>query len=148
MKSTILLYTCIAIVVVAAGGFFILKNQKAKIASTQKEMVSESSQETEKTPPKDSDTAAMVTKIAQITLTVSSPANNSTVRTAKVTVKGKTLAKAEVFANEAEGVADAAGNFSLPVNLDDGDNEIIITAVDSDGNVAETVVTVTYNAEG
>jgi hypothetical protein len=91
------------------------------------------------------DTADMVTEVAQISLTISSPFNGSTVTTSKATVKGKTLPKAEVFANEAEGLADANGNFSLSVSLDDGENSIIVTAVDENGNVAEKEVMVTYD---
>jgi hypothetical protein len=154
MNKKILPVTIAAIILVAAGGFLFIKNQKAEVAN-QKEITNgktpQASESTLTPTPsvklaEKSDASTMVTKIAQITLTVSSPASNSTVTTSKVTVKGKTLPKAEVYANEAEGFADAGGNFSLPVTLDDGGNEIIVTAVDADGNVAETVVSVTYNS--
>ena len=152
MNKKLLSITVVVIVVVALGGFFVLKNQKAEVAG-QQEITTEITPQTDESPiaptaktPERSDTTTMVTKIAQITLTLFSPSNNSTVTTSKVTVKGKTFPGAEVYANEAEGIADANGNFSLSVSLDDGDNEIIVTAVDQDGNVAETVVTVTYNS--
>jgi hypothetical protein len=143
----------ILIAAAAVAGFWIIKNQKTNIAETQKELVG--SEVPTSPTPTDSpqkiaeakqDTTTMVTKIEQITLSVFSPSNKSTVTTSKVLVKGKTLPKAEIYANEAEGIADANGMFSLSVTLDDGDNDIIVTAVDAEGNVAETVVTVTYNA--
>ncbi len=153
MNKNVLLITVVAIIAVAVGGFALVKSQKASQTPGQKEMMTGATPATDESPlvpsgqpAGKSNTTAMLTKIEQITLTVSSPLNNSTVTSSKVTVKGKTLAKAEVYANEAEGVADGSGNFSLSVTLDDGDNEILVTAVDADGNVAETVVAVSYNA--
>lgn len=96
--------------------------------------------------PAPSGTADMVAVISQISLSVTSPSSGTTVASPTVAVIGRTLPKAEIFANEAEGVADTAGNFSLTVKLDDGENSIIITAVDGDGNVAEKEIIVTYNA--
>lgn len=152
MSNKATLIIIVAILAVLAGGMYVIKNQRATIREIPNLGTNETSQTTESpaapsVKPADvkQDATSMVTQISQITLTVSSPVNNSTVTTAKVVVKGKTLPKAEVFVNEAEGVADGNGNFSLSVNLDEGSNDIIVTAVDAEGNVAETVVTVTYN---
>ncbi len=87
-----------------------------------------------------------IKEVAEISLTISSPTSGSKTSMPKATVNGKTAPKAEVFANEAEGVADANGNFSLSVILDDGDNSIIVTAVDESGKVAEKEIIVTYDA--
>jgi bacillopeptidase F len=87
-----------------------------------------------------------VKEVTEITLSITSPQADSTTSSNKTTVKGKTSPKAEVFANEAEGIADANGNFSLTVMLDEGENSIIITAVDADGKVAEKEIFVTYEA--
>ncbi len=85
-----------------------------------------------------------ISSVSEISLTISSPKTGGSVSTSKVAVKGKTSPKAEVFANEAEGISDANGNFSLTVALDEGENSIIVTAVDANGKVAETEVLVTY----
>jgi hypothetical protein len=77
-------------------------------------------------------------------LTITSPVPNSTVTTATVTVSGKTFPNAEVFINEVEVVADAAGSFSSPISLDEGENIISVTANDEAGNVAEQELVVTY----
>jgi hypothetical protein len=135
----------VAVIVLLAlsGGYILIKNQKADISKIPSISLTEIA-----TPsPTISVTQNEEPKITQITLTVASPVNGSTATGSQVTVKGKTLPKAEVYANEAEGFADVNGNFSLLVNLDEGSNEIIVTAVDSEGNVAETVVTVNYNVE-
>ncbi len=85
-----------------------------------------------------------VAEVKEISLSISAPASGTVTGTQKTTVKGKTSPKAEVFANEAEGIADMNGNFSLTVQLDEGENSIIVTAVDADGKVAEKEILVTY----
>ncbi len=85
-----------------------------------------------------------IKEVTEISLTVTSPVGGSSTTSTKTTVSGKTSPKAEVFANEAEGIADSNGNFSLSVALDEGENSIIVTAVDADGKVAEKEILVTY----
>jgi hypothetical protein len=79
-------------------------------------------------------------------LTVTSPADKSTVTNPTLIVKGKTSPKAEVFVNESEGVADADGNFSLSITLDEGDNPVIVMVNDADGNLAEKDMNIIYDA--
>lgn len=81
----------------------------------------------------------------KISLLISSPLNGATVTRSSLTVRGKTAANAEVFVNELETKADASGNFSISVTLDEGENYIIVMANDAAGNVAEAELTVTYN---
>lgn len=81
----------------------------------------------------------------KISLSISSPPNGATVTRSSLTVRGKTAANAEVFVNELETKADASGNFSISVTLDEGENYIIVMANDAAGNVAEAELTVTYN---
>lgn len=81
----------------------------------------------------------------EITLTINSPTSGATVSTSSITVSGKTSPNAEVFVNESETKADAAGNFSVQMSLDEGDNYIIVVANDADGNAAEAELTVIYN---
>lgn len=78
-------------------------------------------------------------------LSISSPANNTIVTSSQILIRGKTAPGAEVFINEKEVVADNSGNFSTAYSLDEGENLIIVTANDSEGNMAEKELVVTYN---
>lgn len=80
-----------------------------------------------------------------ISLTVTSPADKSTVTSSSVKVQGKTAPNAEVFVNEQETKADNNGSFSLTMTLDEGENYLFIMANDENGNVAEKELTVTYS---
>lgn len=57
-------------------------------------------------------------------------------------VTGKTSPFAEVFINDQTVKADKDGNFSLKISLDEGENQVLVSANDSDGNVAEQNLTV------
>lgn len=81
-----------------------------------------------------------------ITLTVSSPANGATVTNATITITGQTLPGAEVSINDVETTADAQGNFSGILTLDEGDNDITVSANDTNGNSAEQELTVTFDS--
>ena len=70
--------------------------------------------------------------------------DGSIVKTNKVIIKGVTIPKAEVFINDLELVADAKGNFSGTITLEEGDNPISIIAVDENGNSSEEEITITY----
>ncbi len=80
----------------------------------------------------------------QITLTVTTPQNGAQVATPTITVIGKTVANADVSINDADLKADAAGNFTTTIALEEGDNYVSVTAVDDSGQVAEQEITVTY----
>jgi hypothetical protein len=79
----------------------------------------------------------------KISLTVTSPKAGETLDSTNATVKGKTVAFAEVFVNDQSGKADAAGNFTINVGLDEGDNQIEVSVNDSEGNVSQLVLNVT-----
>jgi hypothetical protein len=93
------------------------------------------------TPQVGSATSAAVSGIA---LTVSTPANNANVSVSSLPVKGKTVPGAEVFVNDVETIADAGGYFSVTLNLEEGDNYILIVANDVSGNYAEKELRVNY----
>lgn len=57
-------------------------------------------------------------------------------------IKGKTVADAEVFVDNQELKAGKNGEFSAKVGLDEGENVIIITVNNSEGNMAEKELTV------
>ena len=70
-------------------------------------------------------------------LTIESPKNGDIINSKSVTLKGKTTANADVFINDQQTKADANGNFSITLNLDEGANDIVVTANDNEGNVVE-----------
>lgn len=86
------------------------------------------------------------TTMQSIPLSISEPANGATVTNSQILVRGKTRANAEVFINDKDTTADDGGSFSATLTLDEGENLIIVTANDADGNAAEQEFTVTYNA--
>ncbi len=79
-----------------------------------------------------------------ITLTITSPQNGAQVSTPTITVSGKTVPNADVSVNDQDLTADAQGNFSTTITLEDGDNNLSITAADSTGQSSEAELTVTY----
>jgi len=81
-----------------------------------------------------------------LALTVNSPKDKSTVTSPSVTVSGTTAALSEVFVNDLETNANASGNFSVALTLDEGDNYIIVIANDVAGNFVEKELTVTYDS--
>lgn len=83
----------------------------------------------------------------ELFLEVGSPTNGITVSKPNLQVSGRTNADAEVFINEVELRADGQGNFSTNLTLEEGENVIVVTAVDEEGNFAEQELTVTYEAE-
>lgn len=75
-------------------------------------------------------------------ITITSPANNSTVKVPYVRVVGTTSPGAEVFINGMEGIANAKGNFSFNIALDEGENTVFLSANDVNGSSAEQEITV------
>ena len=70
-------------------------------------------------------------------LTVTYPATNATLSSSSLTLTGKTAPNADVFVNDQVTKADASGNFSVKLTLDEGQNGIVVNANDASGNVAE-----------
>ena len=81
--------------------------------------------------------------VAQITLTVTDPKNQAVVSFSPIVVKGKTIANAQVFVNDAETKADSSGYFSVTLPIDEGENEIIVVANNDNGEYAEQSMVVT-----
>lgn len=81
---------------------------------------------------------------ASVIVQITSPSDKTTLSSPYVTVRGKTLPLAEVFVNDNETKADADGNFSSSITLDEGENVIMVVANDSMGNAGEAEITVTY----
>jgi hypothetical protein len=75
-------------------------------------------------------------------LTVTSPIDSATLSTNTVTVQGQTTPGATVTVNGNSDVADANGNFSIDVSLDNGPNAIDVIATDDSGNQGEVLLMV------
>lgn len=82
-----------------------------------------------------------------MTLDVISPKNQSTVTSPSLVVLGQTQPKAEVTVNENELIAGSNGAFSQKITLEEGENYIIVTASDEDGNYVEKEIAVIYEPE-
>jgi hypothetical protein len=145
-KLYIVLFIAVLVLFVGGGAWYMRSNKTVlptEVITTNSEV--SPTIKTDETVVKSSD-LGMVQNVSEISLSISSPTDGVTVTSPKIKVIGKTLPKAEVYVNETEGIADANGNFSLTVNLDDGDNSIVVTVVDPDGKVAEREMTVVYNS--
>lgn len=137
----------ILLIAILFGGIWFVYRDKQ---TSQKSATSELNEDVRPTP----DISAVTTPIvsggsvvtSEISLTIASPVNGATVTTATVVVRGKTTPNAEVFVNDEATVADTTGNFSVTLALDEGDNPIVISANDADGNVAEKELIVNYDS--
>ncbi len=79
---------------------------------------------------------------SDLPLRVSEPADAATLNTDTVTVKGQTQPGATVNVNDQIGTADAEGNFSVSIALDDGLNAIDVIATDNNGKQGEILLMV------
>lgn len=77
-----------------------------------------------------------------ITLEINEPKANAVFSSLAIKVSGKTSPEAEVYLNDRQTKADAAGNFSFDYNLDEGENLLTVVANDASGNYAEKEITV------
>ncbi len=138
----------ILVIVLIAGGVGIAQYKKEKQGAQESDVTAPGSvpSETAPTGSQPVQERENVPRAAEITLTITSPSDGATVTGVTLTVKGKTAARAEVFINDAATVADANGNFSVKITLDEGENPIVVFANDADGNVAEKELTVTYDS--
>lgn len=85
---------------------------------------------------------------SKVTLNITSPLDGSTVSTPVLKIVGQTAANADVSVNDSEIKADASGNFTFSLQLDEGDNDIVVVANDASGNSAEREFVVTYTPAG
>jgi hypothetical protein len=136
--------------VVLLGVFGLSKKTPApSVSNQQQETGTESSASS--IPSSGTDTSTGIQKadvslpVSQgLSLMIASPQHLSTVSTPSVVIKGTTSPKAEVFVNDKDLIADSKGNFSVTVNLDEGENTISVSANDADGNFAAEDIVVTY----
>ena len=98
-----------------------------------------------------SEASPIVTYVLDTTppkITISAPADKSTVNADSVTIVGKTQGRSSITARDAAngrtaiGVADGTGAFQVVMQLVDGTNAISVTATDPAGNATTTALTV------
>lgn len=93
------------------------------------------------------ETGEAIENKGEISLEITSPKDGDIVTKSPISVMGTTVKNAEVFVNDAETKADEAGEFEVETDLEEGENEIFVTANDSDGNYAEGSIKVNLNTE-
>lgn len=79
----------------------------------------------------------------KISLSITSPAPGTILKSPSVNITGKTSPNADIFVNDVATKANASGSFSINVTLDEGENNVIVSANDEEGNVAEQNLLVT-----
>jgi len=148
MKNTTMVFIGIFILLLVSVGIigFIVFNKRLIESKQNKEMGEIS---TERTIPADilETKKAMSAVENGLNLQIISPSDQSTVTSPVITLRGRTSAQAEVFVNEYETVADAQGNFSVSLTLDEGENPIMVVANDANGTVGETEISIEYLIE-
>jgi len=145
MKNAGIILGIILIIGIVGGGAYVVLNMKKGPAEP---TYTETPSVTGEEPAGNVIQAIQPTQGASkqpLTMTVTSPPSGATVTNAKLTVKGRTVAGAEVFVNDAEAVADANGNFSVTITLDEGENYVLVAANDAEGNFVEKELSVTYS---
>lgn len=141
-KAYFLLIGALLLLALAIGGYAFYKS--TGITPQLTPQYSQPSGSYNVTPPSQSTGTSTNPQANQITLTITSPKNGTvlSIPTAKIT--GKTAPNADVSVNDVDLKADAQGNFTSTVSLEEGDNEIIVTATDDTGAVSEASLTLTY----
>ena len=81
----------------------------------------------------------------QLSLIITSPADESVVEVNNIIITGQTAPEAVVSVNGDVVNVDASGKFSAPVTLEEGPNVIEINATDPAGNEASTEIVVAYS---
>ena len=145
MKNKMMAFVSIFMLLLLAfaiGGFIVFNKRLAE--SKKNKELGESSTERILTPDVAETKKAMNAGETGLKLQITSPSDKSVVTSPYITLRGKTVAQAEVFVNDKEIIADQDGNFSVALTLDEGENPIIAVANDQEGNAGETEITVTY----
>ena len=142
MKAIVLIVLAVALIVVVSIAY---KGTYQKRA-TQMPTTAEKMGATDASSTNPSAQVTAEPTVQEIFLTLSEPLDGTTVYTSVITVKGQTVAGADVFINDAEIKSDTQGTFQTKLTLDEGENLIYITANDANGNYSEKSITVTYES--
>lgn len=139
MKKTF--YLLLVLVGVVTVGYLIFP-KSGKITTSLKSIASQSKSTDINEKKIDPESVATGEVDTELTLSISSPADKSTVTSSAIQVIGKTGSNAEVFINDVETKADSSGNFFANISLDEGENNLFIVVNDDSGNYAERELTV------
>ena len=133
----------LAVIIVAVGMAWGLTRvaQQNKAAN-----VEETNGQTEPTPRERNLMYTGPENVQEFKLEIVSPIEGEVVNKPGITLSGKTEALAEVFVDDKELKADENGGFSVNLTLDEGENEIAVTANNVTGEFAEKTIKVTYEA--
>ncbi|MBF8299444.1 MAG: hypothetical protein HW397_493 [Dehalococcoidia bacterium] len=99
-------------------------------------------------PPSDPMPTAQPVASTSGLLTIGEPAQQSIVRVSPITIRGLTRPYAAVSVNGELAQADASGNFSQRVALEEGANIFDIIATDGEGNEGALELIVFFQPEG
>lgn len=139
------LLVILIVIALGGGGYYLYSSGKLGLS---KNTVPDSTQNyvlpTAKPIPENSvsETPRALSTSSEMSLTLTAPLNGVVLKTGSVVVRGKTSPNAEVFVNDQSTRADANGNFSLTVNLDEGENKLVVSANDAEVNVVEQSLSV------
>ena len=95
--------------------------------------------------PPQSKVLKAVSPADQLSLIITSPADESVVEVNNIVITGQTAPEAVVSVNGEVVNVDASGKFSAPVTLEEGPNVIDINATDPAGNEASAEIVVAYS---
>jgi hypothetical protein len=93
---------------------------------------------------KKSDTFTVTYKNEKPKIDISEPSDKTNTDSEEIKVAGKTDKNVTIKINDLPVVVDSQGGFQQMVQLKDGDNKIVISAVDDAGNQDQKELTVTY----
>lgn len=85
----------------------------------------------------------------KLTLSITEPTDAAISTTGQVSITGTTSAPATVtvFGGSSDATADSSGQFNLTYNLSEGENDLVVAAIDADGHEADTTRTIFYSKE-
>jgi len=128
----------LAVIVFVAFAYFAVYSKKSSVSSPNNNIP---------TPSSEVESESGEVNVSEISLEITSPKDGEVVTKSPVLVTGTTIGGADVFVNDAETKADEDGNFKVSISLDEGENEIFVTANDQDGNYTESSIKVSLNTE-
>lgn len=141
-KGNVILIVLALVAVIGVGGYYLYNQVGSNSSVMQNDYAFGTGTPSTNTASVEGTTANSLTTSTKMTLAVTTPLTGAVLKSKVITLTGKTSANAEVFVNDKSTKADANGNFSLVVTLDEGENSLVVTANDSDGNVAEQTLSV------
>ena len=91
-----------------------------------------------------SEAAPIILNSGPLRVTITAPPDEAVVNSPQVDIVGQAPAETVISIGDTITVVEASGQFSIPVPLQEGPNELEIVASDPTGNQAATMLVVTY----